>query len=83
MSSLVAIAYPDVGTATMVCDRLFGMQRENLITLEDAAVAEKHLDGKVKLHNVTSTTASGAAWGGLWGGLIDMLFLAPLCLAWR
>lgn len=78
MSNLVAIAYPDVGTATMVRDRLIEMQRENLITLEDAAVVEKRPDGKIKLHQVTSTAGRGAMWGTVWGGLIGMLFFAPL-----
>ena len=35
MSDLVAIAYPDVATATTVRDRLIGMQRENVIRLYD------------------------------------------------
>lgn len=78
MSTLVAIAYPDVSTAIQVRDRLIGMQRENLITLEDAAVAEKRTDGKIKLHQVESTTGRGAMWGTVWGGLIGMLFFAPL-----
>jgi uncharacterized membrane protein len=77
MSSLVAIAYPDVATATMVRDRLIEMQRENLITLEDAAVVEKRPDEKIKLHQVTNTVGRGAMWGTVWGGLIGMLFFAP------
>jgi len=78
MSNLIAIAYPDTATASTVRERLFGMQKENLITLEDAAIVEKRQDGKIKLHNVNSTTGAGAAWGTLWGGLIGMLFFAPL-----
>lgn len=78
MSNLVAIAYPDVATAVQVRERLFAMQRENLITLEDAAIVEKRQDGKIKLHNVNETTGRGAAFGTLWGGLIGMLFFAPL-----
>lgn len=78
MSTLVAIAYPDVSTAIRVRDRLIGMQKENLITLEDAAVAEKRTDGKIKLHQVQDPMGTGAMWGTLWGGLIGMLFFAPL-----
>jgi uncharacterized membrane protein len=78
MSTLVAIAYPDVSTAVQVRDRLIGMQRENLIKLEDAAVVEKKMDGKIKLHQVNSTTGTGALWGTVWGGLLGMLFFAPL-----
>lgn len=79
MSTLIAVAYPDVDTAVKVRDRLIGMQRENLITLDDAAVAEKRPDGKIKLHQVNgSSTGRGALWGTVWGGLLGMLFFAPL-----
>lgn len=78
MSTLVAIAYPDVETATRVRDRLLELQRERLIVLADAAVAEKKADGKIKLHQLHSTVGGGAAMGTLWGGLIGLLFLSPL-----
>src|SRR4051794_23918222 len=78
MSNLIAISYPDVATALQVRDRVIEMQREKLIVLEDAAVAEKRADGKIKLHQVKSGTGSGAAWGAMWGGLIGMIFFMPL-----
>ncbi|QKG21406.1 DUF1269 domain-containing protein [Actinomadura verrucosospora] len=78
MSDLIAVAYPDVDTAVTVRDRLIDMQRRKLITLGDAAVVEKRPDGKIKLHQIHSTTRSGALWGGVWGGLLGMLFFAPL-----
>ena len=78
MSILIAIAYPDVATATKVRDRLIAMQREKLITLADAAVVEKRPDSKIKLHQVHSTMRHGAMWGTVWGGLLGMLFFAPL-----
>lgn len=74
MSNLIAIAYPDVDTAMTVRDRLAQMQKENLITLEDAAVVERKQDGRIKLHQATSMAGRGAAGGALWGGLIGMLF---------
>ncbi|MFI9592772.1 DUF1269 domain-containing protein [Nonomuraea sp. NPDC052265] len=78
MSNLIAIAYPDVQTAMSVRDRLAQMQKENLLKLEDAAVVERKRDGKIKLHQATSTAGMGAAGGALWGGLIGLLFLMPL-----
>ncbi|MFJ2034351.1 DUF1269 domain-containing protein [Streptosporangium sp. NPDC087985] len=78
MSHLIAIDYPDVATATTVRDRLLEMQKEKLITLEDVAVVERRQDGKIKLHQMTSTTGIGAAGGALWGGLIGLLFFMPL-----
>ncbi|MFI6324735.1 DUF1269 domain-containing protein [Nonomuraea sp. NPDC050556] len=78
MSHLVAIAYPDVATASTVRDRLADLQKQNLITLEDAVVAERKEDGKIKLHQANSTTGFGAASGALWGGLIGLIFFMPL-----
>jgi uncharacterized membrane protein len=78
VSDLIAVAYPDVDTAVTVRDRLIDMQRRKLITLGDAAVVEKRPDGKIKLHQIHSTTRTGALWGGVWGGLLGMLFFAPL-----
>src|SRR6478752_6395671 len=78
MSTLLAIAYPDVETAEQVRGALIEATKEHLIDLEDAVVVEHRPDGKIKLHQAMSTTGAGAAGGALWGGLIGMLFLAPL-----
>src|SRR3954464_1090817 len=78
MSTLVAIAYPDAGTAERVRAELVQATKEHLIQLEDAVVVEHQADGKIKLHQAMSTSGAGAAGGALWGGLIGLLFLAPL-----
>ena len=78
MSTLVAIAYPDAGTAERVRGELLQATKEHLIQLEDAVVVEHQPDGKIKLHQAMSTTGAGAASGALWGGLIGLIFLAPL-----
>lgn len=77
MSSLIAIAYDDVATANAVRDKLFQLQTQHLITLEDAVVVERKPDGKVKLHQARSTSSSGALGGALWGGLIGLIFFMP------
>ena len=78
MSTLVAIAYPDRDTAEKVRQELIQATKEHLLKLEDAVVVEHQGDGKIKLHQVGSTTGAGAAGGALWGGLIGLIFLAPL-----
>jgi uncharacterized membrane protein len=78
MSTLVAIAYPDMATAEKVRQELIQASKEHLVRLEDAVVVEHQHDGKIKLHQAMGTTAAGAAGGALWGGLIGLLFLAPL-----
>jgi len=78
MSTLLAIAYPDLETAERVRAELISATKEHLVQLEDAVVVEHQLDGKIKLHQAMSTAKSGAAGGALWGGLIGLIFLAPL-----
>jgi uncharacterized membrane protein len=78
MSTLVAIAYPDTGTAERVRGELIQAAKEHLVDLQDAVVVEHRADGKIKVHQAVSTAGAGAAGGALWGGLIGLLFLAPL-----
>jgi uncharacterized membrane protein len=77
MSTLLAVAYPDVDTAEQVRQELILMTKERLVELEDAVVVENQ-GGKIKLYQSMNPTASGAAGGALWGGLIGLIFLAPL-----
>lgn len=77
MSNLIAVAYDDVGTARNVLGALHELGVEHAITLDDAVIAERRPDGKIKLHQTTRPGAAGAAGGALWGGLIGLLFLAP------
>jgi uncharacterized membrane protein len=78
MSTLIAIAYPDAGTAERVRAELVQATKEHLVQLEDAVVVEHRPDGKIKLHQAMSPTGTGALGGAAWGGLIGLLFLAPL-----
>jgi uncharacterized membrane protein len=77
LSTLIAVAYPDVPTAEKVRALLGDLQKQKLIQLEDAVVVERKQDGKVKLHQAVSTTGAAAAGGALWGGLIGLLFFMP------
>lgn len=78
MSTFVAIAYDDPIKAQEVRLELVKLQSEYLIEMEDAVVAVKDKDGKVKLHQAVNLTATGAVSGGFFGTLIGMLFLNPL-----
>jgi uncharacterized membrane protein len=78
VSNLIAIAYDDVATANQVRDKLFQLQTQHLITLEDAVVVERKQDGKIKLLQARGSTAGrGAVGGALWGGLIGLIFFMP------
>jgi uncharacterized membrane protein len=78
MSDLVVIGYEDQFKAEEVRLMLWKMQKDYLIDLEDAVVAEKNDKGKVKLHQAHSLTTAGAVSGGFWGSLIGLIFLNPL-----
>lgn len=78
MSDLLVIAFPTEKEAEDLRSKLMGMQKEYLVELGDAVVAVKHPDGKIKLNQLFSTTALGAASGSFWGLIIGMIFLFPL-----
>lgn len=78
MSNLVVIGFDDQQKAEEVRLALLKMQKDYLIDLEDAVVAVKNQEGKIKLHQAVNLTAAGALSGGFWGSLIGLLFLNPL-----
>ena len=78
MSNLVVIGFDDQQKAEEVRLDLLKMQKNYLIDLEDAVVAVKNQEGKIKLHQAVNLTAAGALSGGFWGSLIGLLFLNPL-----
>lgn len=78
MSDLVVIVYPTEARAEEMRQKLFGLQKEYLIEIGDAAIAVMQEGGKVKLNQLLNTTAMGAASGSFWGLLIGAIFLMPL-----
>jgi len=78
MSSLVAIAYADQGTAERVKTALMEMQRDFVLQLDDLVVVTRPEDGKVKVHQTTSLPGAGVGGGALVGSAIGLLFLAPI-----
>jgi len=78
MSDLVVVEFPTEQKAEEVRNKLLEMQKEYLIELDDAVIAVKQPNGRVKLNQLFHPTAAGAAGGALWGTLIGMLFLMPL-----
>jgi uncharacterized membrane protein len=78
MSDLIAVAYPDRGTAENVRRKLGELMTQHVIELEDAVVVTRDEQGRVHLHQTIRPAAQGAAGGALWGGLIGLVFLAPL-----
>ena len=78
MSTLVVVAYPNEFQAEEVRLRLLKMHQEYLVDLEDAVIAVRKEDGKIKLLQLHNLTGAGAVSGGFWGLLIGLLFMNPL-----
>lgn len=78
MSQLIAIVYPSEQKAEEVRLQLFDLAKRYLIKFQDVVIAVRDEQGRVKLNQLFSTTASGAAGGSFWGLLIGLIFLNPL-----
>ena len=78
MSDLVIVSYPNEFQAEEVRLRLLRMQKEYLVDLEDAAIAVRKENGKIKLRQLYNLTGVTALSGGFWGLLIGLIFLNPL-----
>ncbi len=77
MSDLVVIGFKDKATAEDLRIKLIKLQGKYLVDLEDAVVAVKNKDGKIKLNQTHHLTAAGALSGTFWGMLIGLIFYSP------
>lgn len=73
MSELVVIAFKDKFTADEVLISLDKMQKDYLIDLDDAVIAVKESDGKVKLKQSLNLVKTGAVSIGWWGALVGTI----------
>ena len=77
MSDLFVFAFDSETGAGEMRDALASLQKEHLITLEDAAVVVRNQDGKAKVKQAVNLVGAGAWGGAFWGMLIGLLFFAP------
>jgi uncharacterized membrane protein len=82
MSELIVVGFNDPYEADRALNELARLQTEYLIDLEDAVVAVRGPDGRLRLKQsvdlVGVGAASGGLWGAMWGSLVGVLFLNPL-----
>jgi len=58
-------------------DRMYNLQKRELIKIEDAAVVIRDEKGRAKVKQAHSLVGAGALGGAFWGMLIGLLFFAP------
>ncbi len=76
MSDLVVVAFDNETDAEKLQADMKRLQKEHVVTLEDAAIVIRKADGKVKVKQSTSLVGAGALGGAFWGLLIGLLFQA-------
>lgn len=77
MSELIVLTFEDEASAFQMRDKLLDLQKQQLITLSDAAIVTRKENGKPKVSQLTSLVGAGALGGAFWGMLIGLLFFAP------
>jgi uncharacterized membrane protein len=80
MATLLAIAYPDEGTAEEARQVVHGLQADLTIQAEQVAAISRDTSGKYHVHTshgAGDSTSGGVIWGGFWGLLFGLLFFIP------
>jgi uncharacterized membrane protein len=79
MATLVAIGYPDQGTAEEARETVQRLEADLVIQADQVASISRDLEGKYHVHTSHggASTAGGAVWGGFWGLLFGLLFFIP------
>ena len=80
MATLVAIGYPDQGTAEEARQVVQSLEADLVIQADQVASISRDLEGKYHVHTTHGGASSGggAAWGGFWGLLFGLLFFVPI-----
>ena len=79
MSATLTVWFDESEGAERVQDKLLGLQKQELISVHDAAVVTWPADKrKPKTKQLNDMTAAGAAGGAFWGLLFGVLFAIPL-----
>jgi uncharacterized membrane protein len=79
MASLTVWKFDDPSGAETARDQIAALQKEELITVHDAAVVTWPADAKKpKTKQAFSTTGAGATGGAFWGLLFGLIFFVPL-----
>ena len=79
MATLTAWAFDNLEGAEQAAQKLQGLQAQELINIEDAAVVSwEPGKKKPKTRQLSNMTAAGALGGTFWGMLFGLIFFVPL-----
>jgi uncharacterized membrane protein len=78
MSTLLVLKFDSEGGAAQMRDRMLSLQKQQLITIDDAAIMKKDANGKPKLEQLNNMAGVGARGGAFWGMLFGLLFFIPI-----
>lgn len=79
MATLVAIGYPDQGTAEQARETVAKLEADLVIQADQVAAISRDPEGKYHVHTSHGGASAGAGawWGGFWGFLFGLLFFIP------
>jgi uncharacterized membrane protein len=79
MATLVAIGYPDQGTAEQARQTVQQLEADLVIQADQVASISRDMEGKYHVHTTHggASAGAGAIWGSFWGLLFGLLFLVP------
>ena len=79
MATLVAIGYPDQGTAEQARETVSRLEADLVIQADQVAAISRDMEGKYHVHTTHggASAGGGAMWGGFWGMLFGLLFFIP------
>lgn len=77
MSTFLVLTFNDENGAQEMSANIHALQRQQKISLADAAIAIWAQDGKVKVQQVNKLVGAGAFGGAFWGLLIGQFFWQP------
>jgi uncharacterized membrane protein len=78
MTVLFVLGFPTREKAEAVLEATRDLQKQDLLDLEDAALAWRTADGRIKIQQTYSPAAVAGAGGALWGLLLGLIFTVPI-----
>lgn len=77
MSSILVFVFTNEGGAERMIADMKSLQKQQFITISDAATVIRKLNGKFKIRQANSLVGTGALGSAFWGMLISVLFFMP------